>query len=556
MAKYAPPTPDSNPEIAYSTHLFFTNSPAPHMSGSDLEIAKSHMSNRSSAELQIADLIRERRPWYRVPHLLRLAFVIFALTLSCTTTGYDGSVINSLQSLDHWQTAMGHPSGARLGHLSNGVIFGSIAGVFVAPYLCDRFGRKWIVILGSVIAVVGAIMQGLAPGYNLFLVSRLVIGVGACFSAVSAPVLISEIAYPTHREASTFAYNVCWYLGAIIASWVSYGTRLIYSDYQWKIPSYLQGALPFLQICCFYMIPESPRFLVKKGQNDKAEQILKELHVGGSEHPQDLALIRFELSEIEAAISIEKHLSDISYADFIRNKRFRKRLFLLVFVGVMMQLSGNQLVSTYLVQVLESIGITTTKEQLQINGCLMIYNLVISLCLTNLVTRFRRRTMFLTGFVGMLVSYIVWTILSALAKENNFENRSLSQGVLAFIFFYYLFYNTALNGMPYLYLTEILPYSHRAKGINIFVFVLYVVLVYNGYVNTIAMSAISWRYYIVYCCILAVELIVVYFFFPETSGYTLEEVGRVFGDDAPEIDVREVEAEIADETGRNTRKER
>lgn len=526
------------------------------MPGSDLEIAKSHMSNRSGAELELSDLIREKRPWYKVPHLLRMAFVIFALTLSCTTTGYDGSVINSLQSLNHWQSAMGHPSGARLGHLSNGVIFGSIAGVFVAPYLCDRFGRKWIVILGSALTVIGAIMQGLAPGYNLFLAARLVIGVGACFSAVSAPVLISEIAYPTHREASTFAFNVCWYLGAIIASWTSYGTRLIDNDYQWKIPSYLQGALPLLQICCFYVIPESPRYLVKKGQNERAEQILKELHVGGSEHPQDLALVRFELSEIEAVISIEKELSDNSYADFFRIKRFRKRLFLLVFVGVMMQLSGNQLVSTYLVQVLDSIGITTSKEQLQINGCLMIYNFVISLGLTNLVTRFRRRTMFLSGCVGMLVSYIVWANLSALAKENNFENKSLSQGVLAFIFFYYLAHNTALNGLPYLYLTEILPYSHRAKGINIFVLVLYVVLVYNGYVNTIAMSAISWRYYIVYCCILAVELVIVYFTFPETSGYTLEKVGQVFGDNAPEINIREVEAEVADESGRNTRKER
>lgn len=507
-----------------------------------MESAQTGENEQHAPELQVKDLIREKRAWWRVPHLLKLSFIIFSLTLSSTTSGYDGSVINCLQSLEHWEIAMGHPSGAVLGHLSNGVNYGCIIGVLVAPFLCDRFGRKWVVMLGSFIAVIGAVIQGASTEYNLFLVARIILGIGACLSAVAAPILISEVAYPTHREASTFAYNVCWYLGAIIASWTSYGTRHINDNYQWKIPSYVQGLLPFLQLCCVFIIPESPRYLVKKGKIEQADKILKKLHVGNSEHPQDLALIQFELSEIEAAIAAEQEQKNTSYTDFVKLKRFRKRLFLLVFVGIMMQLSGNGLVSYYLAQVLDSIGITTTTKQLQINGCLMIYNFVICLCLTNLCTRFRRRTMFLWGCAGMLVSYVIWTILSALNEENDFKNKGLARGVLAFIFLYYLAYDTALNGMPYLYLTEILPYSHRAKGMNIFMFVVYAVLIYNGYVNTIAMSAISWKYYIVYCCIIAVELVVVYFYFPETSGYTLEEVGQVFGDEVPDIANKNLEA--------------
>jgi hypothetical protein len=98
------------------------------------------------------------------------------------------------------------------------------------------------------------------------------------------------------------------------------------------------------------------------------------------------------------------------------------------------------------------------------------------------------------------------------------------------IFFFYLAYNIGANGLPYLYATEILPYNVRTKGLNIFQFTMQIILIYNGFVNPIAMDAIDWKYYIVFCCILVVELTVVYFFYVETSGRTLEEVAEVFGD--------------------------
>lgn len=72
------------------------------------------------------------------------------------------------------------------------------------------------------------------------------------------------------------------------------------------------------------------------------------------------------------------------------------------------------------------------------------------------------------------------------------------------------------------------------------------VLVYNGFVNPIAMDAISWRYYIVFCCLLVVEFVVVFFTFPETFGFTLEETAQAFGDGALHSDTR-VERKDADD---------
>lgn len=479
----------------------------------------------------ISEFIRETRPWYRVSHLVYLNICVFVVTLTSTNNGYDGSMLNGLQSLTSWHTKMGNPTGHILGALSNGTIFGGILALPVAPYISDRYGRWWAIVGGELITVIGAVLQGASTNYGFFLVARLFLGFGSMVAVVGSPTLISELAYPTHRMVATAFYNTCWYLGAVIAAWVTYGTQDVKGDYSWRIPSYLQAALPAIQLAFMWMVPESPRYLISRGKLEQAEKVLTKFHIGNSTHPDDVALVKFEMREIERAIEVEKLQNKTKYSDFFKRKTYRKRLFICMFVPTIMQLSGNGLVSYYLSKVLVTIGITETKKQLEINGCLMIYNMVISMTVAGVVNRFRRRTLFLFSTGAMCATYIIWTALSAVNEQKDFKDHSYANGVLAMIFLYYCAYDIGVNGLPFLYITEILPYSHRAKGINIMQLVNQIVLVYNGFVNPIAMDAISWKYYIVYCCVNFCECIIVYFFFPETSGYTLEEVAKVFGDD-------------------------
>ncbi|KAK6456598.1 hexose transporter [Scheffersomyces xylosifermentans] len=494
----------------------------------------SDQQNSSTAfeiDKEIDSYVYHDKSWWHYSHFIKLHWFIFALTLSSTNSGYDGSMLNGLQSLSSWQDAMGHPKGYVLGALANGTTFGSIICIPVAAWISDRWGRKYGIAIGTSITVIGAVLQGASTNYAFFFVARAVIGFGFGITSLASPILIAEIAFPTYRPTSTAIYNVCWYLGATIAAWVTYGTRLITNSYSWRIPSYLQGIIPLCQIVIIWWIPESPRYLVSRGRIEEAKKFLFKYHTGNDTSERATNLVNFELLEIEQALELEKLNSQSKYTDFIMIKSFRKRLFLLMFTGAMTQLSGNGLVSYYLNLVLNSIGITEEKEQLQINGCLMIYNLVISAVIAFTCYWFRRRTLFLASTAGMLISYILWTILSAINQQRGFEH-ALGQGVLAMIFIYYLSYNTGLNGLPYLYVTEILPYTHRAKGLNIYGLTVNTTLIYNGFVNPIAMASIDWKYYIVYCCILAVEFVTVYFTFVETYGYTLEEVAAVFGDES------------------------
>lgn len=501
------------------------------------EIHDVHTNNPNEWSLDSV-LPRTGKPWYKSRHLLLLNLGMIVPYLSSTTNGYDGSMLNGLQSMSQWQDFFGHPTGTRLGSLSNGVIFGQIAAFPIAPWLCDHTGRRFPIFLGSALLVIGAVLQCAAQNYAMFLVSRMIIGFGGLIAVEASPMLVSELAYPTHRSVLVGYYNNLWYLGALLAAWITYGTYFMGPNmsWAWRIPSLLQGFFPLLQVIFVYMLPESPRYLVQKDRYDEARKVLTKYHAGGDE---DSPLVDFEMKEIILSIQTAKAASQTGYREFLSTRGNLHRLFIIIAVPCMMQLSGNGLIAYYLHLILNSIGFTSDPQQLRINGGLTVFNLGVSIILASFMEIVGRRRLFLISTVGMLACYIIWTILSAINEQRHFEDTSLGTGVIVMIFMYQLFYNAGLNGPPWVYVTEVLPTHLRAKGTNIMQIAATCAILFNGYANPIAMDAISWKYYIVYCCIIAAEIGLVYFGFPETKGRSLEEVALIFDGEKAFGDVHE-----------------
>lgn len=267
--------------------------------------------------------------------------------------------------------------------------------------------------------------------------------------------------------------------------------------------------------------------MISKGQNEKALATLAHVHAEGDANSE---IVQLEYEEIRETIAIEKEAEQTGWLEIFKTKGNRHRFIILISAGFFSQFSGNGLVSYYISGVLTTIGIEDPDMQLKINGILSIWNCIVAVTMCFFVDKIGRRPLFLVSTAGMCMSFVIWTILSE--RFDATHVKANGSAVVFMIFLYYTFYNLAWSGLLVGYTVEILPYSIRAKAMCYMFGCVDLALFFNTYINPIALNDIGWKYYIVYCVWLAVELIVVYFFYIETKNTPLEEIARHFDGDA------------------------
>jgi len=132
---------------------------------------------------------------------------------------FDGSMMNGLQAVENWRAFFGAPTGATLGIFNAAYPLGGIVGVFFLAPVADTWGRRPGLAIGAAVSILGAILQGAAQNMAMFIISRVIIGVGSVLVAgVGAP-WITEIAHPSHRATATALFLTFYSLGSIVAGW-------------------------------------------------------------------------------------------------------------------------------------------------------------------------------------------------------------------------------------------------------------------------------------------------------------------------------------------------
>lgn len=181
--------------------------------------------------------------WYKDAGLRRTYICLMFVVLTSATNGFDGSLVNGLQSLEPWQecklidrtwchertltrvTDFDHPKGSLLGLFAAIMSVGSLVALPVVPYAADYLGRRWGIIIGCLIMLLGVVLQSISINFRMFIAARFFIGFGVAIAHGSSPLLITELVHPQHRAIFTTIYNTTWYFGSIIAAWTTFGTN-------------------------------------------------------------------------------------------------------------------------------------------------------------------------------------------------------------------------------------------------------------------------------------------------------------------------------------------
>ncbi|KAM7187503.1 lactose permease [Naviculisporaceae sp. PSN 640] len=466
-------------------------------------------------------------PWYKKPNLRAMYLLLFPCVIGIEmTSGFDSQIINAAQLLPAWKDYFGHPTGSYSGILAAALPLGSVLGLPFIPIVNDTFGRRWCIMFGSCVMVIGTIIQGFSFNGPMYIMARGIIGFGLPYAIVAGSCLIGELAYPKERPILTSLFNACYFLGAIVAAGTTFGTQRIHNDWSWRIPSLLQMAPSLLQIFFVFFLPESPRYLISKDRYEDAKEVLIKYHAEGNPESE---FVKAEIVEIKTTLEIELENSKRSWGDLIRTPGMRRRVVIGSLLGLATQLSGNVVISYYLGDVLKLIGYTDPTFQAEYNLGNQCWSLICGVSAALVVMRFRRRTMYLTGILSIFAVYVAWTVCTAVFVSTHSEVAAKLS--LFWVYAYSPAYNLCFNALTYTYLIEIFPFAQRARGIAIFQFWGKAAQFFGTYVNPIGTGAIGWKWLLVYCCWILVEAVLIYFLWPETSGRSLEELAFLFEKD-------------------------
>lgn len=316
------------------------------------------------------------------------------------------------------------------------------------------------------------------------------------------------------------------------------------SSWAWRVPTIVQAGMPAIVMVLILFFPESPRWLIAHDRGEEALAIFAKYHGDGDPNGAIPQLEYHEVVEENKLTRDENPWWD--FRELFNTHAARYRLAMVICMAFIGQWSGNNVVSYFMPEMMESAGITDVNTQLLLNAINPIFSMIGAVYGASLLDKLGRRKMMLAGLAGALFFYVLLTAFAANANAN----PKLGYGVIVSIYCFGICFAWGFTPLQTLYSVECLENRTRAKGSGLNFLFLNVAMVVNTYGISVGIEAIAWRLYIVYCAWIAVEMVVIYLFFVETAGKTLEELGDIFKAKNPRKEsTRKVKVEL-DESGR------
>ncbi|KAF3401890.1 Quinate permease [Penicillium rolfsii] len=484
----------------------------------------------------------------------RLWFAVISFGLMGAARGIDEGLISGAFNSKDFQRYINYSSYSKVeqtnikANVSAMVQIGSVGGALFAFLVCDRIGRIWATRQLCLIWIIGAaIFMANKGNLGAVYAGRFIAGLGVGQTVVVAPVYLAEIAPAAIRGLCTCVFTGFVYLGIVLAYFTNYGCQVHMGDNthkRWEVPSSLHVIFAGLIFCLSFFQYESPRFLIKRGQFDKAIANLSRIR----NLPSDHEYVVREITAIQTAHQIEMEatlgtgpLGVIKETFLIPSNLYR--VYLALMAQILSQWSGAGSITLYAPDLFKLLGITGNNETLLVTAVFGIIKLVAAvLCALFLVDVIGRKRALLIG-IGLqaIAMFYIAGFLTAVPEMGVVKGFKLpaskkgaSEGAIAMIYLSGFGWALGWNSMQYLLTAELFPLRIRALATSLAMTLHFA----NQYGNSravpnmllpVAEGGISpkgtfWFFGV----ITLIGGIWVWFSIPETAGRTLESMDRLF----------------------------
>jgi len=407
-----------------------------------------------------------------------------------------------------------------LGFAVASALIGTIVGAFAAGRPAERFGRKPVLFVLAVLYFIASIGSALAASLTVFVIFRFIGGLAVGGASVVSPLYIAEIA-PARQRGRLVALNQLNVVGGILLAFLSNFllARVLVGDAAWRWMLGVQAFPAALFFVLLFFIPESPRWLVKRGRVGEARAILTRIEDSSVEH---------ELEDIVVSVQAEAGHREAT----LFQRRYARPIFLAWTVAMFNQLSGINALMYYAPRIFRSAGAAADDALLQavaIGGT----NLLFTALALFIIDRFGRRPLLALGGLGAAVSLA----LTAVGFYRGTTGHLVLAGLLGFIAFHAI----GQGAVIWVFISEIFPNAVREKGQALGSFTHWFMAAVVSWTFPVVAQASGGHAFSFFAAMMLLQFVFAWKIMPETRGLSLEELQQRLGisGGAPAVEAKE-----------------
>lgn len=452
-----------------------------------------------------------------------LVFLSVVAALGGFLFGYDTAVISGTIAQVTEQFGL---DALQQGWYVGCALIGSIIGVLFAGILSDKFGRKSTMILSAILFSTSAIGCAVSTDFNQLVIYRIIGGVGIGVVSIISPLYISEVAVAQYRGRLVSLYQLAVTIGFLGAYLVNYQLlgysmsnpdvstgwwNLVFVSEVWRGMLGMETLPAIMFFIIIFFIPESPRWLILKGKEEKATNILERIYTSSKE-----AL--FQLTETKSVLSSESK----SEWKLLLQPGIRKAVIIGVCIAVLGQFMGVNAVLFYGPSIFENAGLSGG-DSLFYQVLVGLVNTLTTVLALVIIDKVGRKKLVYYGVSGMVISLVLIATYFIYG-----ESWGISSIFLLIFFLFYVFCcAVSICTVVFVLLSEMYPTRVRGLAMSIAGFALWIGTYLIGQLTPWMLQNLTPAGTFILFAIMCVPyMLIVWKLVPETTGKSLEEIER------------------------------